>query len=319
MYTLYPAIKVNQDYRLPVGPPHTLYIEESGNPDGIPVLVIHSGPGSGCETYYRRFFDPEQYRIILFDQRGAGRSTPHACLENNKTQDLLNDIEAIREFLHIDQWVLFGGAWGATLALLYAERHPQQVKCLVLYSVFLARQQDIDWFYQQGANYIFPDYWQDFIKGFSKQEQKNIIQAYHQRLTGHDELARMAAAKSWSLWQARCRSLQPQHNILDHFSDPRFAVNLATLETYYFANHCFIEENQILANIDQIAHIPSYIIHGRYNISCPLHSAWELHNACPASQLFIIRDAGHSAREAGVTDAIVLATRKIAENEPNLA
>ncbi|NKB46659.1 MAG: prolyl aminopeptidase [Legionellales bacterium] len=314
MYTLYPAIKTNAEHRLAVDPPHQLYVEECGNPNGVPVLVVHSGPGAGCETYYRRFFDPEQYRIILFDQRGAGRSIPHACLENNKTSNLLDDMETIREFLAIDQWVLFGGAWGASLSLLYAQRHPKRVTCLILYSVFLARHRDIDWFYQEGANYIFPDYWQDFIKGFSEPEQQNLIQVYHERLTGDDELARMAAAKNWSLWQARCRSLQPLHNIIDHFSDPRFAAGLAIIETHYFAHQCFIEENQILQNINRIKTLPIYIIHGRYNISCPLQSAWQLHQACPNSRLFIIRDAGHSAREAGITDAIILATKEVTKN-----
>lgn len=312
MQPLYPAIKTYAEHRLPVSELHTIYVEECGNPLGIPVIVLHSGPGAGCDPYHRCFFDPERYRIVLFDQRGSGRSTPRAELRENTTQDLIDDIEKIREFLNIDRWVVFGGAWGSALGLLYAEAYPTHVIGIVIHCVFLARKSDIDWFYQEGASHVFPDYWDDFVSGFSEDEQKNLVQAYHQRLAGNDDLQRMAAAKSWSFWQARTASLQPHSQLMDHFSDPHFAVSLATIESHYFSNLCFIEENQIFKNLHKILHIPAYIIHGRYDLVCPLQCAWDLHQAWPKSELYIIRDAGHTIREPGIIDALVMATKKIA-------
>ena len=318
MYTLYPAIKTYAEHKISVASPHKIYVEECGNPDGLPVLVCHSGPGAGCETYHRRFFDPEQYRIILFDQRGAGRSTPHAELTHNTTQDLIDDMETIRDYLGIERWVLFGGAWGSALSLLYAQTYPQNVHGLILHRIFLGQQENIDWFYQHGASRIFPDYWQDFIAPIPTDERDNLIKAYAKRLTGADELARMAAAKSWSLWQARCSSLHPHIHIIDHFSDPHFAIALATIETHYFLNRCFIEDNQILENCNKIRHIPNYIIHGRYDMVCPLQTAWKLHQQCSASELMIVRDAGHSIREPGIIDALVIATKKMAKQESDV-
>lgn len=311
MQTFYPAIKTYAKHRLPVAEPHNVYIEEAGNPNGLPVLVIHSGPGAGCESYHRRFFDPERYRIILFDQRGTGRSTPYADLKGNTTTDLVEDIEAIREYLNIEKWILWGGAWGSTLALLYAQNHPERVLGMILHSIFLARQQDIDWFYTEGASLLFPDYWQEFLEPIPADQRKNPVAAYHKRLNGNDEIAAMAATKSWSLWQARCAALQPHHEIIDHFSDPHFAVSLARIESHYFVNRCFIEENQILDNMHKIDHIPAYIIHGRYNIVSPLSNAWVLHNNWPASELYIVRDAGHTSKEPGIIDAIIMATKKM--------
>lgn len=312
MQTLYPAIKTYNEHRLTVEKPHSLYIEECGNPDGLPVLVVHSGPGAGCEAYHRRFFDPQKYRIILFDQRGSGRSKPHAELDGNHTQALIEDIEAIREYLNIKTWALFGGAWGAALSLLYAQHYPRHVTGLVLHSVFLGRKQDIQWFYQHGANLMFPDYWCEFEQAFSAEERKDLVTAYYERLCGNDELARMATAKSWSLWQARCSALQPHSNIIDHFTDPRFATGLASIESHYFVNNCFLEDNQILTNMDKIKDIPGFIIHGRYDMVCPLDGAWELHQSWPTSELYIVRDAGHASREPGIIDALVVATRKMA-------
>lgn len=313
MQTLYPSIKTYAEHRLNVDPLHMIYFEEAGNPDGLPVLVVHSGPGSGCENYHRCFFDPGIYRIILFDQRGAGRSTPHTELKNNTTADLISDMEAIRKHLNIDRWVLWGGAWGSTLSLIYAQTYPEHTIGLVLHSIFLGREKDIDWFYKKGANLIFPDYWADFIQGFPIKEQANPLQAYYKKLNGQDELARMSTAKAWSLWQARCAALQPHHQIIDHFSDPHLAIGLATIECHYFINNCFITENQILNNMDKIKHIPGYIIHGRYNIVCPLQNAWTLHQAWDASELYIIRDAGHSVKEPGVIDANIIATNNMAK------
>lgn len=319
MQTFYPSIKTYAEHRLPVGEPHTLFIEECGNPDGIPIVVVHSGPGAGCEPFQRRFFDPELYRMILFDQRGAGRSTPHAELRNNTTPDLIEDIDKVRQYLNIDKWVVYGNSWGSALGILYAQRFPQNILGMVLSSIFLARKADIDWFYRAGANQIFPDYWEDFMSGLDEHEKENPLKTYCERLTGDDELARMATAKSWSLWQARCAALQPHAQIIDHFSDPHFAVGLARIESMYMNNGCFVIENEILDNLDKIKHIITYIIHGRYDMVCPLHGAWDLHRKWSASELYIIRDAGHSPREPGVIDATILATKKMAKFHSKLA
>lgn len=318
MQILYPPIKTYAQHTLAVEEPHVLYIEESGNPDGLPVLIVHGGPGSGSKDFHRCFFDPEKYRIILFDQRGAGKSTPHAELKNNHTQALLQDMEAIRQYLTIERWMLFGESWGSTLSLLYAQQYPQSVIGLILHGTFLARPQDIHWAYQEGASEIFPDYWEEFIQIIPDKERQikkslSLIAAYHRRLTGQDELARMAAAKNWSLWQARCSTLQPRSNVMEHFADVHLAASLACIETHYLLNHCFIEKNAILQQMDIIKHIPSFIIHGRYDMICPLRSAWELHKAWPSSELYVIRDAGHSILEPSIVDAIIMATQKMAQ------
>ena len=317
MFTLYPSIKSYQTHKIKVDEVHTLHIEECGNPDGAPVLILHSGPGAGCESVHKRLFDPEKFRIILFDQRGAGLSTPHACLVNNTTKHLIDDIEAIREHLKISKWFLFGNAWGTALSLLYAEEYPQNISGMILNCIFLARKQDINWFYKKGANAIFPDHWQEFLEYIPENERSNLMAAYSKRLNGNDELARMSAAKHWSLWQAKCASLQPHNNIIEHFSDPRFAIGLACIESHYFANNCFIEDNVILKSINKIRHIPLFIVHGRYDMICPLENAWQLHRACPASELMVIRDAGHSLREPGVIDALILASKNILHIEPS--
>ncbi len=319
MQTLYPAIKTYATHSLAVDSTHTLYIEECGNPDGLPVVVLHSGPGTGCDSYHRRLFDPEVFRIILFDQRGAGRSTPHAELKDNTTSHLIADIEAIRQHLNIPRWIVWGGAWGALLALLYAQAHPSRTMGLILHSVFLGRKQDIDWFYTHGANLVFPDYWQDFVQAFPEDQRSEPLKAYYERLNDTNELTRMATAKAWSLWQARCSALQPHHQILDHFSDPHLAVGLAAIESYYFVNRCFIEENQVMHNLDALTDIPTHIIHGRYDMVCPFNGAWELHQGIPGSELYIIRDAGHAAKEPGIIDAIVLATKAMAQIHTNTA
>jgi proline iminopeptidase len=315
MHTLYPAIKPYACHELAVTSPHVLYVEETGNPNGVPVIVLHSGPGAGGDTQLRRYFCPQQYRIIIFDQRGCGRSTPHSEMKNNTTSHLLDDIEAIREFLELDRFILFGGGWGSALALLYAERFPLQVKGLLLHQVYLARKQDIDWFFKRGASLIYPDYWQEFTHTLSDDDLKNVPSYYHQLLTGDNELARMSAAKSWALWQARCSSLQPHSSVLDHYSDPHFALAFAMLESHYISHHYFIEENAILANTHKIRHLPCFIIHGRYDMICPLAGAWELNQALVASDLHIIRDAGHSEREAGMIDALINASKQILKQD----
>jgi len=312
MQVLYPEIKPYNVHRLQVDPPHELYLEESGNPDGIPVLFVHGGPGSGSQPRNRCFFDPERYRIVLFDQRGAGRSTPHAEREGNTTQALVGDIEAIREFLGIERWVLFGGSWGSTLSLAYAETYPERVRAMILRGIFLCRRHDLAWFYQDGASRVFPDYWAEFVEPISPGERSDFIRAYHRHLTGSNEIARMAAAKAWSAWEAQCATLRPNQELIDHFLDPHVALALARIEAHYFLNDAFLEEDQLLRNAARLADIPGFIIHGRYDMICPVDNAFALHAAWPGSELQIIRDAGHSAAEPGITDALVRATREVA-------
>jgi proline iminopeptidase len=317
MLSLYPDIKPYQTHHLAVEHPHQLYIEECGNPDGIPVLFLHGGPGLGCDSKNRCFFDPERYRIILFDQRGAGRSTPHAELSHNNTQALVSDIEAIRELLAIDRWLILGGSWGSTLALLYAQARPEKVLGLILRGIFLCRDRDLQWFYQEGASRIFPDYWQDFIAQIADDGRDNHIQSYYRLLTGDNELARMSAAKAWSLWEAHCATLRPNSHVTGHFGSPHTAMALAKIEAHYFVNSCFIEENQILNDVGKLAGIPGIIVHGRYDLVCPLDNATALHDAWQDSELHIIRDAGHSAAEPAIIDALVRATQDMARRLKN--
>lgn len=313
MMTLYPEIKPYQTFRLAVEEPHELYVEESGDPDGTPVLFVHGGPGGGCSGKNRCFFDPERYRIILFDQRGAGQSTPHAELNNNHTQALIDDIEAIREHLGIEQWLLFGGSWGSTLSLLYAQSYPDRVMGLILRGIFLCRDEDLQWFYQKGASLIFPDYWQDYLHPVAKDRRDNMIQAYYDLLTGDNELARMGAAKAWSLWEGRCATLRPSHEVVEHFGEPHVALALARIEAHYFINKGFIETDQILKNADKLANIPGIIVHGRYDMVCTLDNAVALHDCWPESQLNIVRDAGHASSEPSIIDALVRATKDMAK------
>jgi proline iminopeptidase len=313
MHILYPDIQPYVQHTLEVEPPHTLHVEECGNPSGIPVVFIHGGPGAGCEAYHRRFFDPERYRIILFDQRGCGRSTPHASLENNTTQALVADMEAIREHLKIDKWLLFGGSWGSTLSLVYAETHPERVLGLVVRGIFLCRPQEIRWFYQEGASRLFPDYWQEYLAPIPEAERGDLLNAYHRRLTGEDEMARMAASKAWSLWEGRTATLKPSESVIDHFGAPFTALSLARIECHYFVNDSFLEPNQVLRDAGRLKDIPGVIVHGRYDVICPVENAWQLSQAWPGAKLKIIADAGHAASEPGIINALVQATDDFAE------
>lgn len=315
MQILYPEIKPYSTHTLKVSDKHTLYVEESGDPDGIPILFVHGGPGSGCDSTHRRYFDPEAYRIILFDQRGAGRSEPHAELEENTTEALVGDMEAIREFLKIDQWVLFGGSWGSTLSLAYAQAFPERVKYLILRGIFLGSEQEIDWLYRSGTPKIFPDYYAQFLSVLSEKEQEDIIESFYQQLTNNNEIQRMAAAKAWSMWEGRTATLHSNHRVVDHFSDPHVALSLARIEAHYFRNKCFLSPQQILNNMEKIAHIPGIIVHGRYDMICSLNNAWDLHKAWPESELHIVRDAGHSASEPGIIDALIRATDEYSKKE----
>jgi len=308
MYRLYPDIKPYVTHSLAVEMPHVLYVEESGNPNGVPVIFVHGGPGAGTEPYHRRFFDPNVYRIVLFDQRGCGKSIPHAELQGNTTQALVADMEAIRERLGISQWVVFGGSWGSTLGLAYAQAHPQRVHGLILRGIFLCRPQEITWFYQEGASRLFPDYWQDFVSLIPEAERGNMVAAYYKRLTGSNEIARMAAAKAWSIWEGRTATLLGRKEVVEHFSDPFTALSLARIESHYFMNDSFLKPNQLLNAADRIKDIPGYIIHGRYDVVCPVENAWHLHQVWREAELHIIPDAGHSASEPSTIGALVSAT-----------
>ena len=240
MQIFYPEIKPYQRHEIAVEPPHELYVDESGNPDGIPILFVHGGPGAGCGKYDRRFFDPEVYRIILFDQRGAGRSRPHAELTNNTTQKLVEDMEAIRTTLGIDKWALFGGSWGSTLSLVYAQTYPERVLGLILRGIFLCRREDLQWFYQTGASRLFPDYWEDFVSQIPEAERSDIITAYYRQLTGENQIQQMAAAKAWACWEGRTATLKPCQDVVDSFTEPHRALSLARIETHYFVNDAFL-------------------------------------------------------------------------------
>lgn len=312
MADLYPQIEPAAIHQLDVGEGHRLYIEECGRLGGIPALFLHGGPGAGIEPYHRRFFDPERYHIVLFDQRGSGRSTPHAGLDANDTWRLVDDIERVREFLGIERWLVFGGSWGSTLALAYAETHPGRVSALVLRGIFLCRPREIQWFYQQGASRIFPDYWEEFIDPVPEGRRDDIVRAYHELLTGDDELLRLKAARAWSTWEGRTATLVPNADVVDHFADAYVALSLARIECHYFLNDAFLEPDQLLRDAHSLAGIPGVIVHGRYDAICPVENAWLLHRAWPGSELRIVPAAGHSAAEPGIRAALVEATDALA-------
>ena len=311
MLTLYPEIQPYARHHLAVEEPHELYLEESGNPDGIPVLVVHGGPGGGCEDYHRRFFDAERFRIILVDQRGAGRSTPLAELEGNSTNKLVQDMETVRQFLGVERWLLFGGSWGSTLSLVYAQCHPERVLGLVLRGIFLCRPRDIQWFYQDGASRVFPDYWQDYLAPIPEAERGDMVSAYYRRLTSANELEQIQAAKAWSIWEGRCATLHPNPKVVEHFGHPHVAIALARIECHYFMNQAFLEPDQIVRDARALAGIPGIIVHGRYDMVCPLDNALALSQAWPEADLRIIRDAGHSASEPAIVDALMRAVESV--------
>jgi len=311
---LYPEIEPYAIRRIPVPGGHELHVEECGHAEGLPAVFLHGGPGAGCEPYHRRFFHPERYRVVLFDQRGCGRSTPHASLEHNTTDRLLEDIELIRDRLRIGRWLVFGGSWGSTLAIAYAERYPERVLALVLRGIFLCRDEEIRWFYQEGASRVFPDYWEEFANLIPAAERGDLLRAYYRRLTGTDEVARMAAAKAWSRWEARTASLLPSTALLNHFEEPRTALALARLEAHYFFHQAFLDPNQLLRAAERLRPLPGVIVQGRYDVICPMQSAWELHRAWPQSKLHVISDAGHAASEPGIRSALVRATDHFAES-----
>lgn len=313
MTVLFPGLSPYKTYHWEVDDVHTLYVEESGNPKGLPVLFLHGGPGGSCADYNRQFFNPEHYRIIMFDQRGCGRSRPHAELKNNTTQYLIADIEMIRDRLGVEQWVVLGGSWGATLALLYTQQYPKVVLGLILRGVFLAREADINWLFQYGAGRIFPQQWKHFVSLIDVNGQDSLVSKYFELLTGANELKAMEAALAWAKWEVSCSALVPNKNNIERNLDPFSAMSLALLECYYMKNGCFIEQNQVLENMHQLARIPGIIVHGRYDMVCPVEQAVMLHDSWPKSRLNIVADAGHAATEEGSLLALVAATNSMHE------
>ncbi|WP_413558827.1 prolyl aminopeptidase [Bdellovibrio sp. HCB209] len=305
----YPSIEPYNKGFLKVSEIHNLYYEEVGNPAGKPIVFLHGGPGGGVAPDHRRFFDPKVYRIILFDQRGSGQSTPCAELKENTTWDLVADTERIREHLKIDKWVVFGGSWGSTLALTYAIKHPERVKALVLRGIFLCRPSEIKWFYQEGASQIFPDVWDEYLKVIPQNERHDMVTAYYRRLTHEDRNIRLEAAKAWSKWEAATSRLYVDPHAVDEFDDPDFALSFARIECHYFTNNAFFDTNNwILENVNKIRQIPAWIVQGRYDVVCPATSAWELHKAWPEANFKIIADSGHAAAEPGTRSALIEAT-----------
>ncbi|MCB0366578.1 MAG: prolyl aminopeptidase [Bdellovibrionaceae bacterium] len=304
--SLFPPIQPYKTGRLKVSDVHELYYEEVGNPDGKPVVFLHGGPGGGIAPVYRQFFDPQVFRVILFDQRGAGQSTPHADLSDNTTWDLVEDIEKLREHVGVDRWLVFGGSWGSTLSLAYAETHPEQVKGLILRGIFLCRPKEIEWFYQRGADAIFPETWQEYLRPIPEGERGDLVKAYHQRLISDDKSIRLEAAKAWSVWEASASFLHQDPDLINTFGEDDFATAFARIECHYFTNNAFFKtDNWLIENVDKIRHIPCEIVHGRYDIVCPIISAYELNQAWPESKLHVIADAGHSALEVGITSKLI--------------
>ncbi|WP_306598726.1 prolyl aminopeptidase [Geothrix sp. 21YS21S-2] len=310
---LYPPIEPYATGRLKVSATHDLYYEESGNPKGKPVVFLHGGPGGGSDPKQRRFFHPEKYRIILFDQRGCGKSTPYASLEDNTTWDLVADTEKLRVHLGIAKWQVFGGSWGSTLALAYAEKHPEACTELVLRGIFLLRKQEIDWFYQRGASILYPDAWEPYLAHIPEAERGDLLSAYHKRLTSPDAAVRLAAAKTWSGWEGGTSKLVPDADFTGHYEEDEFALAFARIECHYFVNKGWFDpEDQLLRDASKIRHIPGVIVQGRYDVVCPMESAWALHRAWPEADLVITPDCGHSAFDAPNCRALVAATDRFA-------
>jgi len=313
MPELYPDLLPYAVHRLAVDDRHALYVEECGTARGIPALFLHGGPGAGCEPYHRRFFDPTRYRVVLFDQRGAGRSIPHADLTDNTTWHLVADMEQLREHLGIERWLVFGGSWGSTLALAYAQTHPKRVSELVLRGIFMLRKAEIDWFYQQGASALFPDRWENYVAAIPKPERGDLVAAFYRRLTSRSRAAQVRAARAWSVWEAATSFLHTNEDNVDKWGEEDFAIAVARIECHYFVNKGFLEsEDQLLRGVRRIRHIPAVIVQGRYDVVCPMMTAWDLHRAWPEADFRLVPDAGHSALEPGITHELVSATDRFA-------
>ena len=309
---LYPEIEPRGTGHLEVGDGHRLYWELSGNPDGKPVVFLHGGPGGGSSPAHRRQFDPARYNILVFDQRGAGKSTPYASLEANTTWHLVEDIETLRAHFGVDQWMVFGGSWGSTLALAYAETHPERVTELVLRGVFLFDPHEVDWLYKKGgASSLYPEAWDDFVAPIAERERDDLVAAYQRVLTGDDEAAKLVAAKAWSKWEAVTVTLLPSAETEEHFTDPAVAIAVARIENHYMANHGWLEEGQLLRGAVKLRAIPGVIVQGRHDCCTPPRAAWALKQAWPEVELNIVPDGGHLFSEPGVLDGLVRATDRL--------
>jgi proline iminopeptidase len=312
--TLYPEIEPYDSGRLDVGDGHSLYWERCGTRGAKPVVFLHGGPGAGCSPAHRRQFDPARYDILLFDQRGCGRSTPHASLEANTTWHLVEDIERLRAMAGVDKWMVYGGSWGSTLALAYAQTHPARVTELVLRGIFTFRQSELDWLYRHGASEIFPDKWEEFLALIPEAEQDDLVAAYHRRLTGSDTAEQLAAAKAWSKWEAETVTLLPNPDVIEEHTEDAFAVAIARIENHYMINRGWIEEGALLRGAEKIRHIPGVIVQGRYDCCTPPVTAWDLHKVWPEAELNIVPDGGHLFNEPGILDGLIRATDRFAAN-----
>jgi proline iminopeptidase len=310
---LYPAIEPYETHRLKVSELHELYVEESGNPAGKPVVFLHGGPGGGTSPKHRRYFDPLKYRIILFDQRGCGQSTPYAEVRENGTWELVADVERIREHLGIARWMVFGGSWGATLGLAYAEKYPQRVTELIVRGIFLLRQREVDWLYQEGASRVFPEAWEPYRDAIPAAERGDFMQAYAKRLLSEDAALNLPAAKAWSIWEGACSKLLPDEDFIASYGDEATTLAFARIECHYMLNRGWFEEAQLLRDAPNLQGIPGAIVQGRYDMVCPMESAWALAKAWPEADLVIVPDAGHSAYEPGISRALVAATDRFSK------
>ena len=310
---LFPAIAPYREGKLQVSKLHTLHFEECGNPEGKPLVFLHGGPGGGIDPVYRRYFDPRKWRIVLFDQRGCGKSRPFAELRENTTWDLVADIERLREHLGIDRWVVFGGSWGSTLALAYGETHPERVKALVLRGIFMLRRSELLWFYQEGASHLFPEMWERYLAVIPPRERGDMMAAYYKRLTSRNKAVRRAAAKAWSVWEGSTSKLYTDPALVKKFGGGRFADAFARIEAHYFVNRGFFEtDDQLLRDAHRLRRIPGVIVQGRYDVVCPMTSAWDLHRAWPKAKLIVVPDAGHSMTEPGIRSHLIEETARFA-------
>jgi proline iminopeptidase len=314
MTQLYPPISPYDTGFLSVSDRHRIYFEQSGNPAGKPIVVLHGGPGGGSQPLYRQYFNPTLWRIIQLDQRGCGQSTPHAELHDNTTWDLVRDIELLRQHLGVDLWVVFGGSWGSTLSLAYSETHPDKVLGLILRGIFLLRRKEIQWFYQSGCSAIFPDAWAEYLQPIPIAERQDLLSAYYRRLTSDAPETQLQAARAWSIWEASTSKLIPDSDLIQKLGEPQFAIAFARIECHYFIHGGFFEsDNFLIEQVDRIRHIPAVIVQGRYDVVCPMESAWELHQAWPEAELVIVPDAGHSMTEPGIRSALIEASDRFAQ------
>ncbi len=311
---LFPPIEPYNQGTLKVSKLHTIHYEQVGNPKGKPLIFLHGGPGGGIEPFYRRYFDPKKWRIVLYSQRGCGKSTPHAELRENTTWDLVEDTEKLRKHLGIEKWVVFGGSWGSTLSLAYSQAHPKRVKGIILRGIFLLRRKELLWFYQEGASWIFPDAWEHYLKPIPKSERKDMMKAYYKRLTSPNRTTRMNAARAWAIWEGATSKLRQDPDLVKRFGQGKFAEAFARIECHYFVNRGWLKtDDQLLRDVRKIRHIPGVIVQGRYDVVCPMISAWDLHRAWPQAKLHITPDAGHSMSEPGTRSALIEAAERFSK------